>query len=159
MGQKDSPVADRKVYPKEQAPAHQLLHPTSPTRALASGTGRLQAVSQIGRPDPKRCFLLRPRVSDRGPRRKPAYRSSPTGAARTDWGHTTGDARSKGTRGERGRQCTKSNHDTGTIPCTPVETVLLNRPDTNSIVGADICVYSTVGAFGLPYGKKAPTYL
>ena len=91
-----------------------------------------------------------------GTRRKPAYRSSPTGAARADWSHSTGDARSEGTRGERRRQRTKSNHDTGTIPCTPAGTVLLNRLDTNSIVGADICVYSIVGAVGLSYGKKPP---
>ena len=32
--------------------------------------------------------------------------------------------------------------------------MLHNRPDTNSIVGVDICVYSIVGAVGLPYGKK-----
>ena len=38
----------------------------------------------------------------------------------------------------------------------PTGTVLLNRPDTNSIVGVDICVYSIVGAIGLPYGKKPP---
>ena len=62
-----SPVADRKVYPKEQASARQLLRPTSPTGALASDTSRLRAVSPIGRPGPKRCFLLRPHDSDRGP--------------------------------------------------------------------------------------------
>ena len=39
---------------------------------------------------------------------------------------------------------------------TPAGTVLHDRPDTNSIVGADICVYSIVGAVGLPYGKKDP---
>ena len=82
-----------------------------------------------------------------------------TGAARANWGHLTGDARSEGTRGKRRRQCTKSNHDTGTIPCMPAGTVLLNHPNTNSIVGADICVYSIVGAIGLPHGKKPPTYL
>jgi len=79
--------------------------------------------------------------------------------ARANWGHPTGDARSEGTKGKQRRQCTKSNHDTGTIPCTPTGTVLLNCPDTNSIVGADVCVYSIVGAIGLPYGKKPPTYL
>ena len=57
-GRKDSPVADRKVYPKEQAPARFLLRPTSPIGALALGTSRLRAVSPIGRPSPKRCFLL-----------------------------------------------------------------------------------------------------
>ena len=50
----------------------------------------------------------------------------------------------------------KSNHDTGTIPCTPAGTVLHNRSDANSIVDADICAYSIVGAIGLPYNKKPP---
>ena len=92
-------------------------------------------------------------------RGKPACRSSPTGAARADWGHPTGDARSEGTRGERRRQCASQTTILGTIPCTPVGTVLHNRLDTNSIVGAAICVYSIVGAVGLPYGKKPPTCL
>ena len=91
-----------------------------------------------------------------GTHRKPAYRSSLTGTARTNWGHPTGDAHSEGTRGERRRQRTKSNHDTRTIPCTPTEIVLHDRPDTNSIVGANICVYSIVGAIELPYGKSPP---
>ena len=34
----------------------------------------------------------------------------------------------------------------GTIPCTPAGTVLCNRPDTNSVVDADISRYSIVGA-------------
>ena len=34
--------------------------------------------------------------------------------------------------------------------------VLHNCPNTNSIVGADICVYSIVDATKLPYGKKPP---
>ena len=38
----------------------------------------------------------------------------------------------------------------------PVGAVLHNHPDTNSIVGTNICVYSIVGAIGLPYGKKPP---
>ena len=41
----------------------------------------------------------------------------------------------------------------------PAGIVLHNRPDTYNIVGADICVYSIVGAVGLPYGKKSPTCL
>ena len=51
--------------PKERNPAQQLPRPTSPTGALASDAGRLRADSPIGRPSPKHCFLLRPRVSDR----------------------------------------------------------------------------------------------
>ena len=34
----------------------------------------------------------------------------------------------------------------GTIPCTPAGTVLYNRPDINSVVSADIFLYSIVGA-------------
>ena len=34
----------------------------------------------------------------------------------------------------------------GTIPYTPIEIVLYNLPDTNSVVGADIFPYSIVGA-------------
>ena len=39
----------------------------------------------------------------------------------------------------------------GTISCTPTGTVLYNHPDTNNIVGADIFLYSIVGAIN--YGK------
>ena len=129
------------------------------TRALASDTSRLRAVSPIGRPGPKRCFLLRPRVSDRGPRRKPSYRSFPTGAAKADWGHPTRDACSEGTKGEQRRQCTSQTTIPGTIPCTPTRTVLHNRLDTYTIIGADICIYNIVGVVGLPYDKKPPTCL
>ena len=59
----------------------------------------------------------------------------------------------------RNRQHTSQTTIPGTIPCTPVGIVLHNRPDTNSFVGADICVYSIVGAVGLPYGKKPLTCL
>ena len=38
----------------------------------------------------------------------------------------------------------------------PAEIVLHDHPNTSSIVGADICVYSIVGAIELPYGKKPP---
>jgi len=93
---------------RNKHPLVKLLWPTSPTEALASDTSHLRAVSPIGRPGPKCCFLLQPRVSDWGPCRKPAYRSSPTSAARADWGRPTGDARLEGTRGERRRQRTKS---------------------------------------------------
>ena len=152
--------------PKERTPARQLLRPTSSTGALASGTSCLRADYPIGRPGPK--TLLRtptPRLRPET-RRKPAYRSSPTGTASTDWSHPTGDSRSEGTRGERRKQRTKSKHGTRTIPCTPTGTVLHNRPDTNSmggtdicvysIVGADIYVYSIVGAVGAPVRQKGP---
>ena len=38
----------------------------------------------------------------------------------------------------------------------PAGTVLHNRPDTNSIVGADIYPYSIVGAVETPVRQKAP---
>ena len=41
----------------------------------------------------------------------------------------------------------------GTISCTPTGTVLYNHPNTNSIIGADIFLYSIVGALKLPYGN------
>ena len=78
-----------------------------------------------------------------GTRRKLACRSSLTGTARADWGHPTGDARSERTRGEPRRQRTSQTTIPGTIPCTPTRTVLHNRPNTNSIVGADIYVHLT----------------
>ena len=43
----------------------------------------------------------------------------------------------------------ESNHDTGTIPYTPVGIVLHNHLDTNSIVGT----------VGLPHGRKLLTCL
>ena len=149
MVRKGSPVADRKVYPKEQAPAHQLLWPTSPTGALALGTSRLQAVSPIGRHGPKRYFLLRHRDSDPTTRAcgNPAHRSSPTGALRADWSHPTGGTPFGGHRktcGERQGRLTSQNHCTRDH--TLHETVLCSHPDTNSIVGADISPYSIVGA-------------
>ena len=100
--------------------------------------------------------------------RKPAYRSSPTGTASTDWSHSTRDSHSEGTRGERRKQRTKSKHGTGTIPCTPAGTVLHNRPDTSSMKGSDICVYSIVGTniyvynivgtVGAPIRQKGPPH-
>ena len=34
----------------------------------------------------------------------------------------------------------------GTIPCTPIEILFCNLPDTNSVAGTDIFLYSIVGA-------------
>jgi len=65
-------------------PQHSLQAPAASGRSLRS-----EGLAQ------KRCFLLRPRVSDRGTRRKPTYRSSPTGTSGTDWGHLTEDTRSE----------------------------------------------------------------
>ena len=44
----------------------------------------------------------------------------------------------------------------GTVPYTPAGTVLCNRPDTNSIVSADIFLYSIVGAVN-SYTLRPPT--
>ena len=155
-----------KGLPKERTPARQLLQPTSPTGALASDASRLRVDSPIGRPGPKTLLpTLTPHLRPET-RRKPAYRSSPTGTASTDWSHPTGDSRSEGTRGERRKQRTKSKYGTRTIPCTPVRIVLHNRPNTSSmggsdscvysIVGADIYVYSIVGTIGAPVRQKGP---
>ena len=46
----------------------------------------------------------------------------------------------------------------GTIPRAPTETVLCNHPDTNSIVGADIYLYSVVGAVN-SHTVRPPTCL
>ena len=51
-----------------------------------------------------------------GTRRRPAYRSSLTSAARADWGHLTGDVHSEGTRGEQRRQRTSQTTIPGPYP-------------------------------------------
>jgi len=154
---KDSPVADRKVCPKERTPAHQLLRPTS-DRSARPGHRPPREVSPIGRPSPKRCFLLRPCDSDRGPvgsLRTALLRLTqpgPTGAIQPG----TPARKGPGANGEH--NALSQTTIPGPYP-TPTKTVLHDRPDTSSIVGADICVYSIVGVVGLPYGKKPPTCL
>ena len=118
-GRKGSPVADRKVYPKERVPVHQLLRPTSPTEALASGTSHLQAVSPIGRPGPKRCFRLQP--CDRGSWEpcSPLFsdRRTQSRLERSDRGHPIWkepeDVRRKARHGSQVKTTIP-----GTIPCT-----------------------------------------
>ena len=80
-------------------------------------------------------------------------RPGPTGAIQP------GTPARKGPGSEQRRQGTSQTMILGTIPCTPARTVLHDHPNTNSIVGADICVYSIVGAVGLPYDNKPPTCL
>ena len=46
----------------------------------------------------------------------------------------------------------------GTVPYTPAETILCNRPDTNSIVCADISLYSIMGAIN-SHTVRPPTCL
>ena len=140
-------------------PARQLLWPTYLTGALDSGSNSLRTASPIGRPAPSP-------TSDSDPASlRPGYvrtllvallrlaQPKPIGAIRP------GTPARKGPGANGAGSAQSQNHDTGTITCTLAGTVLLNRPNTNSIVGADIYVYSIVGAIGLPYGKKPPTYL
>ena len=69
-------------------------------------------------------------------------RPEPTGPS--DRGRPLG--RNQGTNGESKSGRTSQTMIPGTIPCTPAGTVLCNRPDTNNIIGADISLYSIVGA-------------
>ena len=52
----------------------------------------------------------------------------------------------QGMDGESKARRTSQTMIPGTIPCTPTGTVLCNRLDTNSVVGADIFPYSIMGA-------------
>jgi len=127
-------------------PARQLIRPTSPTGALASDSSRLRTASPIGR-------LAQSATSDSDPasptggHRNPAHRSSPTGAARTDWAIRLGTPARKepGANEESNPGRVSQTTIPGTIPCTPAGTVLCNHPDTNNIVGADISLCSIVG--------------
>ena len=132
-------------------PAHRLLRPTSLTGALALDSSRLWTTTLIGRPGPSAASDSDP-ASPTEVRRNPAHRSSPTSTTRADWGHPTGDAARKepGTNGESEPGRTSQTTIPGTIPCMPAGAVLCNRPNTNSIVGADIFLYSIVGAIKTP---------
>ena len=107
---------------------------------------------------PKRYFRLQPRVSDRGSQKpcSPLFSDwrDQSRLGPSDWGHPL-----RRDQGQTEKAAHESNRGIGTIPYTPVGTVLDNRPDTNSIVGADIWPYSIVGAIKLPYGKKTVTCL
>ena len=72
----------------------------------------------------------------------------------TDWGRPLG--KDQRTNGESKAKRTSQTMVPGTVPCTPTEIALYNLPDTNSIVGADIFLYSIVGAIKLLYGKAPP---
>ena len=65
--------------------------------------------------------------------------------------------RDQETCGENQGEAHKSNH--GTRDHTLHGTVLCNRPDTNSVVGAYIYPYSIMCAIKLPYGKAPPACL
>ena len=123
--------------------------PLRPEGSLRS-PARLRMASPTERPDQNTTSDSDP-TSSTGDRRNPAHRSSPTGALRADWNHPTGDARSVGTkrRAEKGKaRLTSQNHCTRDH--TLHGTVLCSYPDTNSIVGADISLYSIVGATKTP---------
>ena len=126
-----------------------------PTEALASGTSCLWVVSSIGRPGPKRCFLLRPHDSGRGPIGSLRIallrlaRPRPTGGIRPGMPARKGP----GANGER--SALSQTTIPGPYP-TPAKTVLHDCPDISSIVGADICVYSICRRRWTPVRQKAP---
>ena len=147
-GRKGGPVTDRKVWTKRNGAR------SSTTLAHLS--------------DRSACFRLQPpsdSLSDRKawpkallptptPHRRPGgtetlltallrlARSEPTGAIRPG----TLARKEPGANGESKLGRISQTMISGTIPCTPAGTVLCNRPNTNSIVGADIYLYSVVGA-------------
>ena len=132
------------------APARRLLRPTSPTGALAltlAATGRPLQSKGLAQ---NTTFDSDP-ASPTGDRRNPAHRSSSTSALRVDWSHPTRDACSVGTRrcAEKSKaRLTSQNHCTRDH--TLHRTVLYSHPNTNSIVDADISLYSIVGAAKTP---------
>jgi hypothetical protein len=69
----------------------------------------------------------------------------------TDRGRPLG--RDQETCGEKQGKAHTSKHNTMDRTLSPAGIVLCNCPDTNSIVGADIFLYSIVGAVKRPYGK------
>ena len=149
-GQKGGHVTDQKVWPKRNSAAHRLLRPTPPIGAFDStpaATGwPLQSEGL-----PQNTTSNSDPASLTEDHRNPAHRSSPIGALRVDWSHPTGDARSVGTRrrAEKSKaRLTSQNH------CirdhTLHGTVLCRHPNTNSIVGTDISLYSIVGAAKTP---------
>ena len=98
-----------------------------------------------GKPDSRTASDSDP-VSPTGVHRKPYPSLFSDWRARTDWGHPTGDPRSDGTR-RRTKEGKIGLASQTTAPGTiPYGAALYNRPTTNSIVGADIYLYSIVGA-------------
>ena len=61
-------------------------------------------------------------------------------------------------KGESKAGCTSQTTITGTVSCTPIEIVLCNLPDTNSVVGTDIFLYNIVGAIN-SHTVRPPTCL
>ena len=74
----------------------------------------------------------------------------------TDRGRPLG--RDQETNGESKVGRTSQTTILGTVPCTPVEIVLCNLPDINSVVGADIFLYSIVGTIN-SHTVRPPTCL
>ena len=141
----------RRPGPRRATPARRLLQPTYPTGALDSGSSRLRTASPIGRPAPSPTSDTDPASLRLGlvgtlltTLLRPAH-SEPTGAIRP------GAPRSEGTRRrvEKGKaRLTSQNHYTRDH--TLHGTVLCSHPDTNSIVGVDISLYSIVGVAKTP---------
>ena len=126
-------------------------------RSTSSGSGQLRTASPIGalapgpgclrskKPNPRITSDSDP-VSPTGVHRKPCSSLFSDWRARIDWGHPTGNARSERTRRRTKEGKTGLASQTtvpGTIPC---ETILYNRPATNSIVVANNYLYSIIGA-------------
>ena len=88
----------------------------------------------------KHYFRLRPHVFDRGTQKpcSPLFSDwrNQSRLGPTDRGHLPG--KDQGTNRKSMARHTSRTTIPRTEPCTPAETVLNNRPDTNSIVGADI---------------------
>ena len=141
----------RRLGPRRAMPARRQLRPTSSTGALDSGFSRLRTASPIRRPtsSPTSNFdptSLRPELVGTllTALLRPAH-SEPTGAIRS------GTPRSVGTRrrAEKGKaRLTSQNHCTRDH--TLHGTVLCSHPNINSVVGADISLYSIVGAAKTP---------
>ena len=135
------------------------LWPTSPTGALTSvfsASGRSQRPEGLA----KHYHRLRPHVSDQSMQRpysllfsdwRNQSRLGPTGRGRPP-------GRDQGTNGESKARRSSQTMIPGRVPCTHVEIVFCNLPDTNSIVGTDIFLYSIVGAVN-SHTVRPPTCL
>ena len=122
------------------------LRPTFPTGGLTSVSGPPPDSLSDRKAWPKHYFRLRPYVSDQGTRK-------PCSLLFSDWRNQSRLGpidrgrplrKDQGTNGESKARRTSQTTILGIIPYTPVGIVLCNRPGTNSVVGADIFLYSIV---------------
>ena len=117
------------------------LRPTSPTGALASvfspppdGLFDRKAWPKAPLPTPTSHSPIGDTSSPCSPFFSDCYDQSRLGS--TDRGRPLG--KDQRTNRESKARHTSQTTILGTVPCIPVETVLCNLPDTNSVVGADI---------------------